>query len=73
MLANNTEESDTQLLEREKKTEHAFKKAIHMVGFRYLEYCITAPLLFLAVMCLLTVDAPAWYSTRDSVCHHTHS
>ena len=28
--------------------------------FRYMEYCITAPLLFLAVLCLLTVDAPAW-------------
>lgn len=25
-----------------------------------MEYCITAPLLFLAVLCLLTVDAPAW-------------
>ncbi len=27
---------------------------------RYLEYCITAPLLFLAVVCLMVVDAPAW-------------
>lgn len=30
------------------------------VFFRYAEYCITAPLLFLAVVCLLVVDAPAW-------------
>ena len=28
--------------------------------FRYAEYCVTAPLLFLAVVCLLVVDAPAW-------------
>jgi hypothetical protein len=27
---------------------------------RYVEYCITAPLLFLAVVCLMVVDAPAW-------------
>jgi hypothetical protein len=27
---------------------------------RYIEYCITAPLLFLAVVCLMVVDAPAW-------------
>lgn len=27
---------------------------------RYAEYCITAPLLFLAVVCLMVVDAPAW-------------
>lgn len=30
------------------------------IFFRYVEYCITAPLLFLAVVCLLIVDAPAW-------------
>jgi hypothetical protein len=30
------------------------------VVVRYAEYCITAPLLFLAVLCLLVVDAPAW-------------
>ena len=30
------------------------------VFFRYAEYCVTAPLLFLAVVCLLVVDAPAW-------------
>lgn len=30
------------------------------VVVRYLEYCITAPLLFLAVVCLMVVDAPAW-------------
>lgn len=30
------------------------------VLIRYAEYCITAPLLFLAVVCLLVVDAPAW-------------
>ena len=30
------------------------------MAFRYAEYCVTAPLLFLAVVCLLTVDAPAW-------------
>ena len=30
------------------------------VVFRYAEYCITAPLLFLAVTCLMVVDAPAW-------------
>lgn len=31
-----------------------------IVAFKYAEYCVTAPLLFLAVVCLLTVDAPAW-------------
>jgi len=30
------------------------------VVLRFAEYCITAPLLFLAVVCLLTVDGPAW-------------
>ena len=30
------------------------------VVVRYAEYCITAPLLFLAVTCLMVVDAPAW-------------
>jgi hypothetical protein len=30
------------------------------VILRYVEYCITAPLLFLAVVCLMVVDAPAW-------------
>lgn len=30
------------------------------VILRYAEYCITAPLLFVAVVCFLTVDAPAW-------------
>lgn len=34
---------------------------MHAVSFRYMEYWITAPLLFLAVVSLLTVDAPAWY------------
>jgi hypothetical protein len=29
-------------------------------GFRYMEYCITAPLLFLAIMALLVTDAPSW-------------
>lgn len=37
-----------------------FTIAAYDVGFRYAEYCITAPLLFLAVLALLTVDAPAW-------------
>jgi hypothetical protein len=31
-----------------------------VVAFRYAEYCVTAPLLFLAIVCLFTVDAPAW-------------
>jgi hypothetical protein len=38
----------------------AFIYAMDAVGFRYVEYCITAPLLFLAVMCLLVSDAPSW-------------
>lgn len=38
----------------------AFEVAAYETGFRYTEYCITAPLLFLAVLSLLTVDAPAW-------------
>jgi len=33
---------------------------IQGVIFRYAEYCITAPLLFLAVLCLMVVEAPAW-------------
>ena len=35
-------------------------EAVYGVMFRYAEYCITAPLLFLAVVCLMTTDAPAW-------------
>jgi hypothetical protein len=30
------------------------------VAMRYAEYCVTAPLLFLAVVCLMVTDAPAW-------------
>lgn len=37
-----------------------FRGAVYDVGFRYTEYCVTAPLLFLALMCLLITDAPAW-------------
>lgn len=37
----------------------SFESEIGVV-VRYAEYCITAPLLFLAVVCLLTVDGPAW-------------
>lgn len=42
------------------------KDTLEGVIFRYVEYCITAPLLFLAVVCLLVVDAPAWYAPRIS-------
>ncbi len=45
----------------EAKATRTLQAAIHAVTFRYMEYCITAPLLFLAVVTLLTVDAPAWY------------
>jgi hypothetical protein len=31
---------------------------------RYAEYCVTAPLLFIAVTCLLITDAPSWYGSR---------
>lgn len=30
------------------------------VVWRYAEYCITAPLLFLAVACIMVTDGPAW-------------
>jgi hypothetical protein len=30
------------------------------VFLRYIEYCITAPLLFVAILCMLVNDAPAW-------------
>ena len=33
---------------------------------RYAEYCVTAPLLFIAVTCLLVTDAPSWYGARAS-------
>jgi hypothetical protein len=33
---------------------------------RYAEYCVTAPLLFLAVTCLLVPDAPSWYARAAS-------
>jgi hypothetical protein len=36
------------------------ERTTRIVAFRYAEYCVTAPLLFLAVVCLLTVDSPAW-------------
>ena len=35
-------------------------ETVYGVAFRYAEYCVTAPLLFLAVVCLLVVDAPGW-------------
>ena len=35
-------------------------ESIYGVVFRYAEYCVTAPLLFLAVVSLLVVDAPGW-------------
>ena len=37
------------------------------VIYRYAEYCVTAPLLFISVVCLLYVDAPAWYATPLSL------
>ena len=54
------------------------------VIYRYAEYCITAPLLFIAVVCLMVVDAPAWYAaarhsrfiTRrpaNHACHHAQA
>lgn len=42
------------------KEEYALSLGAYEVGFRYAEYVITAPLLFLAVLSLLTVDAPGW-------------
>ena len=38
------------------------------VMYRYAEYCVTAPLLFISVVCLLVVDAPAWYQVYYSFC-----
>ena len=35
-------------------------ESIYGVVVRYAEYCVTAPLLFLAVVSLLVVDAPGW-------------
>jgi hypothetical protein len=43
------------LTARQKDFENVFG-----VSMRYAEYCITAPLLFLAVVCLMVTDAPAW-------------
>jgi hypothetical protein len=37
------------------------------VMYRYAEYCVTAPLLFISVVCLLVVDAPAWYQVYYSL------
>ena len=39
--------------------DEAYENGMGVV-YRYAEYCITAPLLFLAVVCLMVVDAPAW-------------
>jgi len=44
---------------KQEATENEFETGLG-VAFRYGEYCITAPLLFLAVVCLLTTDGPAW-------------
>jgi hypothetical protein len=41
--------------------KQTFAEVVDSIAFRYAEYCITAPLLFLAIMCLLVNDAPAWY------------
>lgn len=45
--------------ESTKGIDHEFEN-LYGVVLRYAEYCITAPLLFLAVVCLLTADGPAW-------------
>jgi hypothetical protein len=37
-----------------------YTEEISGVAWRYAEYCITAPLLFLAVVCLMVTDGPAW-------------
>jgi hypothetical protein len=41
-------------------TDQMESEQVWGVFFRYAEYCVTAPLLFIAVVCLLVVDAPAW-------------
>jgi hypothetical protein len=43
------------------ESKQTFAEVVDSIAFRYAEYCITAPLLFLAIMCLLVNDAPAWY------------
>lgn len=54
-----TSEAENTQMESEEML-HAFQVASFDVAYRYAEYCITAPLLFIAVTALLTVDAPAW-------------
>jgi hypothetical protein len=51
-----------QKLADEAKREQEIQVYENWMGviLRYAEYCITAPLLFLAVVCLLVTDAPAW-------------
>ena len=41
-------------------TPNYLSEDIEGVVWRYAEYCITAPLLFIAVACLMVSDAPAW-------------
>lgn len=53
-----TAASDESLVLKEDVPE--FVLAVHATGFRYVEYCITAPLLFIAIMALLVADAPSW-------------
>lgn len=54
------DEDPSQPLMWGKGNVHRFRDAVYDVGFRYMEYCVTAPLLFIALMCMLVVDAPAW-------------
>jgi hypothetical protein len=50
------DEGETQLTYHKLVTEEYTNGVI----LRYIEYCITAPLLFLAVVCLMVPDPPAW-------------
>jgi hypothetical protein len=52
-------ESDYQPLDATQIVDTMSENSLGVV-FRYAEYCITAPLLFLAVASLLIVDGPAW-------------
>jgi hypothetical protein len=47
-------------LKQQPPSEDVDTEMVVGVLIRYAEYCVTAPLLFLAVVCLLIVDAPAW-------------
>lgn len=53
-------DADDKLITPQTEEELRSDESVGGVLLRYAEYCVTAPLLFLAVVCLMVPDPPAW-------------